>query len=361
MLAPTPISTVLSPSSLTSLVTSFLSGQPRPMTGLFQAGRPLTVDFAMNTGDSIATWDHVTGRRHLAGMVGPSAPGIEVDREGVESKTSSCAHIKLFKKLPGSILLNENAPGMMRPDAQAVVNQALLDLAEMIADTIERACGLILSTGKFTASRANFPETQAIFDLDFGASSNQAFTRSAAWGTASTKIISNDVPLVIKQPFLNAAGEVAGRVVYGPSVEASILKNTEFQALAASQAGLTIIQGAGLGVSVQQFRIGNLDWVPSVATFKPKGGSVTQMFPADTIAVLPQKLTDTLGMGYGRAIVPAGQVFGMPASSGGALLKLSDQGVYTYAELKGNSVELNAGIVFLPVLMNPANLMRGAA
>jgi hypothetical protein len=363
MLTPKPISTVLSPATLTGLVSSFMGGQPdkRPLTALFRAGRPLTSDFAESTGDTIATWDQVTGRRHLAGFVGSSAPSQEVAREGVETKTSACAHIKLHKRLPGSILINERAPGMATASQQAVINQALTDLGNMIADTIERACALVLSTGKFTASKANFPETQLIFDLDFGATSNQAFARSAAWSNVGTKIISNDVPLLIKKAFQDASGETAGRVVYGPSVEASILKNTEFQALSAAQAGLSIIQGAGMGASVKQFRIGGMDWEPTTGTFKPTGGAVTPFFPADTIAVLPQGLGDTLGMAFGREVIPASQVFAPSAQGGASLLTLSPEGVYSYAELQGNGVILHAGIVFLPVLMNAGNLMRGAA
>ncbi len=361
MLMPTPLATVLSPGALTGMVQSFMGAQPKPMLSLFEGGRPLSADLALSTGDSIATWDQVTGRRRLAGFVGGSSPSQEVERVGVETRTSACAHIKLFKRLPGTILINENAPGMMRPDAQAVVRQAQKDLANMIADTIERACGLVLSTGKFTASKANFPDTQAIFDVDYGASVNTAFTRSAAWATVGTKIISNDVPLPLKRSYINATGEEAGHVVYGPTVEASILANTEFQALAAQQAGLTIIQGAGLGATVQQFKIGGLNWVPTSGTFKPSGGSVTPFFPADTIAVLPKSLEETLGMAYGRAIVPAGQVFGQSGDSAASLLKLSEQGVYSWAEVQGNGVVLHAGIVFLPVNLNPINLMRGAA
>lgn len=358
MLMPSPISTVLSPATLTGLVSSYLMGQPRPMTSLFLAGRPLSADFAQSTGDTIATWDHVTGRRHLAGFTGPSSPGREVEREGTETKTSACAHIKIFKRLPGSILINERAPGMATADQQAVINQAAMDLGNMLADTIERACGLILSTGKFTASKANFPDTSLVFDLDFGASSNQTFSRSAAWGTASTKIVTNDVPSLIKDAFEKASGEAAGRVIYNASVEKSILANTEFQALAATQAGLTIIQGAGLGATVQQFRIGGLDWIPSRGSYKPKGGAATRFFPDDTIAVLPEGLDQTLGMAWGREVIPQGPVFGPSAAN---RLGLSNQGAYSYAEIQGNGVVLHAGVVFLPVLMNPGNLMRGAA
>lgn len=361
MLVPKPISVVLSPGTLTGLVSSFMEGEQRAMSSLFMSGRPLTADFSETTGDTIASWDYVSGRRNLAGFVGPSAPGQEVAREGVEHKTSACAHIKLHKRLPGSVLINERAPGMATASQQQVINLAAKDLANMIADTIERACGLILSTGKFTASKANFPDTQMIFDLDFGASSNQAFSRSAAWSTATTKIISNDVPKLIKKPFIENSGEMAGCVVYGPSVEASILGNTEFQQLAANQAGVTIIQGAGLGATVKQFRIGMLDWVPTYGNFRPTGGSITPFFPADTIAVLPERLDDTLGMAWGSAVIPSGPVFGQGAASAGNMLQLSPRGVYSYAELQGNGVILHAGVVFLPVLMNPLNLMRGSA
>ena len=358
MLTPKPITAVLAPATLTGLVSSFMMDQPRPMTALFQAGRKLTADFAETTGDTIATWDHVTGRRHLAGFVGPSSPSQEVAREGANTRTSSCAHIKLHKRLPGSVLINERAPGMATANQQAVISNALQDLSNMIRDTIERACGLVLSTGKFTASKANFPETQLVFDVDYGAAELTAFTRSAAWSTVGTKIVSNDVVIPLKQAYLDATGERAGRVIYGPSVEASILKNTEFQALAAQQAGLTIIQGAGLGVTVQQFRIGGMEWIPTDGTFKPTGGAVTPFFPADTIAALPQRLENTLGFAFGREVIPEGPIYG-PSASG--RLGLSPEGIYSYAELQGNGVVLHAGIVFLPVLMNPANLMKGAA
>jgi hypothetical protein len=361
MLTPKPITSVLAPATLTGMVSSFLMEQPRPLTSLFRAGRPLTADFAETTGDTIATWDHVTGRRHLAGFVGPSAGSQEVARAGVETKTSACAHIKIHKRLPGSVLINERAPGMATASQQQVINLALKDLTVMIADTLERACGLVLSTGKFTASKANFPETQLIFDLDFGASSLTAFTRSAAWSTASTKIVSNDVPVLLKQAYSDATGEMAARVIYGPSVEKSILANTEFQALAQNQAGITIIQGAGLGATVQQFRIGGLDWVPSYGTFKPTGGSVTPFFPADTISVLPQNLGDTIGMAFGREVIPTENVFAPAAAGGGNHRHHTPEGNNSYAERQGNGVILHAGIVFLPVLMNPANLMKGAA
>lgn len=364
MLAPTPLDVALGTQNLTYLVQNFMEATPRQrhLTSMFEAGRPIQV-----LPGGAATWDKITGRRHLAGFSGAESPHAQVAKIGQDNKTSALAWIKLYKDIPGHRLFDERAPGMVTPDGQMVIRYELQDLVNMIGDNVERACGLVLSTGKLTASAANFPGTQAIFDLDFGASENLAFTRSAAWATSTTKIVSVDIPTKIKQAFRDGCGAEPGCVCFNGSVEASLLGNAEFTDLVKYAAGATIVRNAGatVGRILSEFRPGSLDWMISTGSFKPEGGAVTPFFPDNTIAVLPamDQLGDTLGMAYGRGIVPSGPIF-TSENAAAAGLRLADApGIYAYAEIKGEipAVRVYVGLPFLPVLMDPTKLMRGAA
>lgn len=366
MLAPTPLDVALGQQSLTTLVRSFMDAgmHSRVCTSLFTQGRTIQV-----LRGNAAVWDTVTGRRHLAGLSGSASPHQQVAGVGESTKTSACAHIKLYKDIAGDRLFDERAPGMVMPDGQAVIREALQDLTVMLGDTIERACGLVLSTGKFTASAANFPGSQVTFDVDFGSSSLLAFTRSAAWGTASTKIISSDIVEKIQTPFEQGSGVEAGTVVFNRTVLASLMKNTEFQEFVKYTAGAALVRAIGMQNAASQvlseFRPGGMDWLCASGTFLPQGGSVTPYFPNDTIAVLPPQgqLSNTLGMAWGRGIVPTGPVFTGAEGAAGGLKPSDSAGVYSYAEIKGEvpSVRVYAGAVFLPVLLDPIKLMKGAA
>lgn len=366
MIAPTPLDVALGSQNLTTMVRSFMDAgmRSRVLTSLFAQGRPIQV-----LPGNAAVWDKVTGRRHLAGFAGSASPHTQVGKIGEDQKTSACARIKLYKDIPGDRLFAENAPGMVTPDGQAVIRYEMQDLANMIGDTVERACGLVLSTGKMTASAANFPGTQVTFDLDFGASENLAFTRSAAWGTVGTKVLTNDLVNLIQTAFEQGSGVEAGTIVFNRTVLASLLKNTEFQELVKYTAGAALVKAMGMQDAaskvLSEFGIGGMEWLAASGSFKPEGGSVTPFFPNDTIAVLPPqaRLGDTLGMAYGRGLIPTGPVFtGAEAASSG--LKVAETpGVYSYAEIKGEvpSVRVYAGTVFLPVLLDPLKLMRGVA
>lgn len=367
MIAPTMQDVALGSASLTTLVQSFMEAgmRSRVLTSLFNQGRPISVQ-----NGSTAVWDTVTGRRHLAGFAGASSPHTQVGKVGDAERTSACARIKLYKDVPGHRLFDQRAPGMVTPDGQAVIRQELKDLVNMIGDTIERACGLVLSTGKFTGSTANFPGSTQVFDVDFGASSNIAFTRSAAWSTSSTKILSADLVTAIQTAFEQGSGVEAGCIVFNRTVLASLIKNTEFQEFVKYTAGAALVRSIGMQDAASrvlaEFRPGGVDWICASGSFLPEGGSVTPYFPNDSIAVLPpqDKLDNTLGMAQGYGTIPTGPVLFSTAEGASAGLRQADSpGIYSYAEIKAEvpAVRLYVGTVFLPVLLDPIKLMRGSA
>lgn len=374
MLAPTPLDVALGRAALTQIVQSFMGPglHARRLTSRFMAGREISLLDGQH-----AVWDEVTGRRHLAGFSRPASPHVQVGETGKVTRTTALAHIKLFKDIPAARLYSQRAPGMVTPDGAAVIRQELRDLFNMILDTIERSCGLVLSTGKLTASTANFPGTQAVFDVDFGASSNLAFTRSAPWDTVTTKIMSNDAVLRISKDYTDGTGVEPGEVLFNHSVLAKLLKNTEFVDIVKNVGGVALMGGMGKNAAAQtvltNLKPGGLDWTPVQGSFVPEGGSATPYFPDDMIAVLPtaDELPDTLGMALGTAPIPVGPTFlGSESAHNGFVdsgrapgMSEEMRGLYSYAEIVGSapSVRIYAGGVFLPVLLNPIRLMRGAA
>ena len=367
MLAPTMQDVALGTQNLTALAESFMAAglRSRVLTSLFNQGQPIQV-MPGNT----AVWKQITGRRHLAPLSGSTSPHVQTGAVAEEDKTSALARIKLYKDIPGDRLYDQTAPGMVTPDGQQRIRIELQDLVNQIGDTVERACGLVLSTGKFTASAANFPGTTGVFDLDFGASSNLAFTRSAAWSTNTTKILSADLVTAIQTAYEQGCGKEAGTIVFNRSVLASLIKNVEFQEFVKYTAGAALVRAIGMQDAasrvLSEFRPGGVDWLCASGSFLPQGGSVTPYFPDSTIAVLPDQsmLGDTLGMAMGRGTVPTGPVFISGAEGAASGLRpASSAGIYSYAEVKGDvpSVRIYAGLVFLPVLLNPINLMRGSA
>lgn len=365
MLAPTQLETALGTQNLTTLVRNFMDATvgSRTLTGFFRRGRPIQVLPGNN-----AVWDVLTGRRHLAPLSGPSSPHVQVAQAGQGQKTTACAWIKLYKDIPGHRLFDERAPGQLLPGADLVIGYELMDLANMLGDTVERMCGLALSTGKVTGSAANFPGTQTPFDVDFGASQNLAFTRSAAWATDTTKILATDLPTNLRKAYRDGSGTEPGFVIGNSTIEASLMNNTEVKAFLTYVAGPQMVKTAGAleGLMPSQFGLGGLQWPLSVGAFKPEGGSVTPYFPDNYIAVLPieNELPNTLGMAVGRGIVPTGPVF-LPEAERAAsgLTVVGTPGPYSYAEIKGEvpAVRIYAGWTGLPVILDPIKLMRGNA
>lgn len=368
MIAPTLQDVALGSVSLTTLVQSFMDAgaRARVMTSLFNRGRPITV---MN--GSTAVWDTITGRRHLAGFSGASSPHVQVGKVGDAERTSACARVKLYKDIPGHRLFDQRAPGMVTPDGQAVIRQELKDLATMLGDTKERACGIVLSTGKFTGSVANFPGSSVVFDVDFGASSNLAFTRSAPWATVTTKILSSDVVSLIQTAFEQGSGVESGTIVFNRTVLASLLKNSEFQEFVKYTAGAALVKSIGMQDAASKVLSefggpGGMDWVCASGSFLPEGGAVTPYYPDSTITVLPpqDKLDNTLGMAQGYGTIPSGPVmFSSAEGAAAGLVQAPTPGPYAYAEIKAEvpSVRIYAGDVFLPVVLDPIKLMRGVA
>lgn len=374
MLAPTPLDVALGRAELTQIVQSFMGPglHARRLTSRFMAGREIELLDGQH-----AVWDEVTGRRHLAGFSAPASPHVAVGETGKVTRTTALAHIKLHKDIPAARLYSQRAPGMVTPSGQTVIRQELRDLFNMILDTVERSCGLVLSTGKLTASAANFPGTKATFDIDFGAADNLAFTRSAPWATPTTKIMSNDAVLKIAKAYTDGTGVEPGEVIFNYTVLAKLLGNTEFVDIMKNMGGPALVGGMGkLEAAVRalsQFRPGGLDWTPVQGSFVPEGGAATPYFPDDMIAVLPtaDELPDTLGMALGTAPIPVGPTFlgaelahnGFVDSGRAPGMSEEMRGIYSYAEIVGAapSVRIYAGAVFLPVLLNPIRLMRGSA
>lgn len=318
-------------------------------TSKFLAGRPLMAE------DGTCEWDEIQLSRALAPVTGHAAQFPEGTEVTKINRRSAVAHIKRSKRINPYKIHYERAPGLLRPDAAMHVETEMRDAMNEIAATIEYMASKSL-LGTLTVNTSNIPDSTQSFTLTY---SPNTYTASNSWGTASTKILSAEIP-ALKQDFEQNCGIAPAQVITGSTVEGYIVGNTEITNFAQQQLGERFItqSGAQRGPMLGGLAVGGLSWTLTEGGYVPSGGAFTRyLSTTDEAIVLPadSELVDVLGYAEGRGMVPA-QQYG-PASSAAQLIAPAPQtGWYAYAMLEGNGpfIKLCVGYVGLPIVMRPA-------
>lgn len=318
-------------------------------TSKFKAGRPLMAE------DGTCEWDEIQFSRALAPVTGHAAKFPEGADLTQVNRRSAVAHIKRSKRLDPYRMFWERAPGQLKPDAKAYVEARMQDAVNEISATIEYLCAESMR-GTLTVNSTNIPDSTQAFTISY---SPNTYTASNGWATASTKILSAEIP-ALKQDVEQLCGMAPAQAIAGSTVEAYFTGNTEVQAFGVSQLGERFItqSGSQRGPMLGGLAVGGLSWTATEGGYVPVGGSFTRYMPTtDEAIVLPadSELRDVLGFAEGRGLIPA-QEYG-PASAAAELIAPAPQaGFYAYAMLEGNGpfILLNVGYVGLPVVLRPS-------
>ena len=346
----TPYNRLFGLRSLNGRVEAFASPATDSMlfTSKFKRGRTLAAE------DGTLEWDELTFGRGLAPVTGHKARFPNMDPLTIVNRKSAVAHLKRSKVLDPYKLWYERLPGTLRPGAAAYVELELRDMVNEINRTVEYMAAESLR-GTLTVNAANIPGSSQAFTLTY---SPNTYTASAGWATATTGILSSEIP-AMKIDFEQTCGLSPRQVIIGSTVEGYMTGNTEITTLARTQLGERLVTQTGVmnGPLLGGLQVGNLDWTITEGGYVPAGGSFTRYLPTtDEAIALPadNELPDVLGMASGRGMIPA-QEFG-PASAAANLLRPApSEGFYSYAKLTedGHAVKLFVGWVGLPVVLRP--------
>lgn len=340
--------------SLTGLVRSFME-EPgaRVCTDLFRS----SAKKLLPEGSSV-TWEESQLSRHLAPVTGRDSPHQQVQVTNVIPRASAMAHMKIYKDLPAGMLLDRRAPGSMSADERYFLNEALMDLAKMLNNSIELMCAQLLSTGSITVTTAIFPGSTITFTVTFTGFNTYVVT--ASWATAATKILSSEL-ILAERDFRAESGLELGRVIHNAGVKQNLLQNTEIKELLVALLGPQLVQGGprNLGPVVPALQLGGYDWQQADGVYKPEGGAATRYWADKKVAFLPRDLSETLALAEGHGYVPGTTGQSGPAPGAGLVRKAPSRGAYAYAavNLDVPSVRVYAGWVGLPILLTPQNLM----
>jgi len=307
----------------------------------------------MDAEDGTVEWDELTFGRGLAPVVGYSGEHPNKSTLTKAARSSAVASTKRSVDLEPTKMFFERAPGELRPNARAYVEQEMKDLVQEISNTIEYMCAETLR-GTLTVNSTNIPGTTQPFTLTY---SPNTYTKSAGWGTAGTKILSSEIP-ALKTDFEQTSGLSPAQVISGNTVEGFIYLNTETTGFIGDLLGQRFIEAAGTlsGRLFNGLRIGGLDWIVNEKGYERPAGTFVRYLPTtDQAIVLPSndKLSGVLGWALGRGLVPKRELG--PVGSATDMIEVAQQGWYSYARLVGNvpTVKLFVGHVGLPILIRP--------
>jgi hypothetical protein len=172
-----------------------------------------------------------------------------------------------------------------RNAGEDTIRNAILDTARTnvraVADSLERARGIVLTTGKFTVNPANFGgKFQA--DDDYGRASGNTVTAANAWSGDTVDILGDYTAWV--DAYVDLNGELPGCSLMSTRVVRAMAKNAQFRTVLAAggnrPASLTqvndTLQGAGLPPIVTYDRRVNVN------------GTSTKVVPDDRVLFLPE-------------------------------------------------------------------------
>lgn len=296
-------------------------------------------------GTDVAVWDELSKTRRRAPIQVRGAPAQRVDLLSRTQRSAAVADIFISKSLKAADIEYLRRPGSASDaGAQAMINDELEDMNEIIDNTVEHACMSVArgswSVNQSTSTTAvksrgvNFTLTFAVTALDSGA----ANSGPGSWATASNKIYTTGLTAVMDK-MENVAGMTPTRAIHNRATEDLLLQNDEVKAFLGEQYKTQLLRSGHIsnirGIEFNPYNSGDDD-----------GGSFAKYWSNNHVLFLPES-TRHLELLEAGALVPAGP--------GSDQLVMASPGKYSYARVTHNPVgiELFVGYRFIPINKYP--------
>jgi len=348
----TAIDELLSVETMTDVFRVFADqGRQRACSRLFQTSAK-----TIRPDGETASWEEVVFSRGMAPVTGRSSPHPRGKRLGKKKRSCAMAMVKTYRDIPAPELFLERAAGKDVADAEAVLADELLDMANEIANTRELlACAAL--NGRIEVNEQTVPGSDIDFEVDFKVARLDA---ANPWDDPQTKIRSEEFQR-IKETFEDNAFLEAAQVITEPTLDRYFVQNEENKEFVKESLGPQVLQNMQSNGRVPPWaNLGGMTWSFTRGVYQPQdGGPVERYFPRDTAIVLPEddQLQQVLGWAEGKVFVPAGPVYSEAQSAARSVRTL--RGYYAYAKVRDDpiGVRVYAGWYGLPVVLNPRALL----
>ena len=304
-----------------------------------------------------ASWDEVSKKRHLAPITGPDAShkNVELMVRGVRGSTMAC--IKLKKRIPGSRLFRERAPGSDVANAELVIADEIAELWKMVRKTRNWMCAQTL-LGSLAVTAANVPGTDYPFTINYATNAQSAATD---WSGGAPTILADLDTLM--GSFIGSCDLEPRVAVTNDAVQSYLRNDANIQELLSFKRGDDALQDSPVSPAVfQRAQIAGLEWLVSYSGFTPVGGNRTRFLAtpagdADRVILLPgrDELSDVLRLYEGTLTKPSGSgPYGASESDYGGI-EQTKPGSYGFSKIdeEGTGLNVYVGWVGLPVLTFP--------
>lgn len=278
-------------------------------------------------------WEKRTFSRGLS----PAAQAMSVapTRSGVGEKLEEADSIitKQSRKIPWTRLMMSDGETPLPSEAQRdIVRTELRDMSGEIGRTVEYVLSGLF-TGSLSINSTTVPGSDVKRTFAFPV---RTLSAAAAWSTAGTKILSNELKL-IQDDCEADVGLSPGLIITNNKEHANLIANTEAQVFAGGNADLAryfLEAKNGAPRPLQTLRMGGVEWWSNPHGYKlTPGGSLTKWVADDYAIILPEEenLEDILGFADFSIPVPQGPKYGS-AGDGFKAVK----GLAVWAEFHAN-------------------------
>lgn len=301
-------------------------------------------------------FDGQDAARTLAPFTGPDSNSIRMALDARNKRRITPFDIKLSKFIPGSRLYRQRALGGLVADAGKTVAAEAKSLMGQVQKSTEYVCAKLLQ-GTVTISPATVAGSQITMTL--GEALTNTYTFSDSWSQAATKILSSEIQ-AMELAYIRVAGLAPRRALIHPGVEGYLEGNDEVAAWARPQfAGSALLSSPIKAEVLRGLELGGLEWRKNAGGYLNSAGTFTRYMPADRVIVLPEKLTDVLGVVEGYGLIPT-KAYGTMDGADGMVVEAPSPGFYSYVTDGGDEgigVRVHVGYRGSPFLRQPSAVM----
>lgn len=301
-----------------------------------------------------AEYFEIQHSRALAAVSGIENPMPIGRSTSLVDRDTAMFRIAQKRFIPWRRLFLQSYPGdpMLKANAPSVIRDELRDMKLEVTKTKEYCFAKVLLNGGLTVNDTNVPGSDIQFPLDFGV---KTANRAAAWSTAGTAIISDEIPK-FQEAMVGNCGKPIRRAIINDKTVRYILANTEVTSYGKNwEMAQRFLRANTLGDKILDgLEIGGLDWTVNGFGYKPDGGSFTRWMSDDHAIFLPESLEDVLQIAEGLQPVPVDSI---AALDGETLEEFPDlqRGLVAYAVWEKEPVGLWIHVAWYgtPLVLQP--------
>lgn len=310
----------------------------------------------LDPGQTSLVWDESMASRAMAPPIGPDSPPVRSPRNSRKAREFRCLNFELEDFIPASSLFRERGLGKLAASAEGTVARSVKSLMGRIQRTLEYVSVGLLQ-GPVDISSASIAGSQIpVTTYGENVTTN---TYDDPWNQAATKIVSHEL-VGLQKAYVAANGQAPGLALISPEIEGYLMANDEVRSWGRQLYGdAVLLNNAASEEVLRGLRLGGFLWSKSIGGHKPDGGAFTQFMPSDKVLILPDALSETLGVIEGYGVIPKA-AYGSGEGVNEMLSVAPSRGFYSYTKdggEEGKGLKVVVGYAGGPFVKDPTRIL----